>query len=130
MTAVSGKPSELPLRGNCGRRLQDTNWEQDWIAGQTSPCCARSPRHAIGSGNGATVQGWWSRHCARDARKEHASSSLAMPTHTGEIFDKTQSQDGTVQNRLAVTFKTNHTPVGISTIEGKVGMPDLRAEHG
>ena len=40
------------------------------------------------------------------------------------------SQEGTLQNRLALTFRTNYTRAGISALEAKVGMSGLQAEHG
>ena len=40
MIGDSGKPSELRLRSNRGRRLQGRSWEQVWMAGQTSPRCS------------------------------------------------------------------------------------------
>ena len=38
--------------------------------------------------------------------------------------------EGTVQNRLAVTFRTNYTPAGISAFEAKVRMSGLQTELG
>ena len=35
----------------------------------------------------------------------------------------------TVQNSSAVSFRTSYTPIGISAIKAKVGMPSLQAEH-
>ena len=40
------------------------------------------------------------------------------------------SQEGTVHNRLAITFRAHYTPAGMSTFEAKVGMSDLQAERG
>ena len=98
-----GKPSELRLRGSCGRRLQGTSWEQVWMAGQISPRCSSmtsswrrraciQPRHAVGSGC-SIVQGWWNRRCARDARKRNEDVHHRVwqcRANTGEILDKTQ----------------------------------------
>ena len=73
-----GKPSELRLRGCCGRRLQGMSWEQVWRAGQISPrCSSMGPeecfwqllQHRVGRRSDVIVQGWWRRRAVRDARK-------------------------------------------------------------
>ena len=40
------------------------------------------------------------------------------------------TQEVTVQTRLAVALRTNHTSTGVSSLEAKVRMSCLQAEHG
>ena len=103
MIGGSGKPSELRSRGNCGRRLLGTNWEQAWRAGQISPrcssmtsswketaeaCCWQRLQRRAGLRSDDIEQGWWNRRSAPDATKRRRTCIIEFGNvNTGEIFD-------------------------------------------
>ena len=56
----------------------------------------------------------------------------AASKNHANCFDQSRkgSQEGSVQNRLAVSSRTINTSIGISAIKAEVGMANLQAEHG
>ena len=139
MIGDSGKPSELPSSGNCGRRLQGTKWEQVRMAGQTSPryssmtnywreraymqpevCSWLRQRRRAGRRSGAIVQGWWSRRVARDVRKRTRTCIIE--------FGHAEPTQVTSLTRYSISFKKSHTSqrhLGMFLAQGVVPILDF-----